>query len=590
MTDYAQEAWSLDELFAGLDDPAIEVAVAEVQAQAGAFAGYRAQLAPGMATADFVAIVDAYEALVNRATRLQGYGMLRYAGDTQDQVVQAFMARMQQMLAQLDNQTMFFKLWWKALEDAPAGRLLNAAGEYRYWLESLRLERPHTLSEAEEKIINLKDVNGVRALNTLYSSITNRYTFKMTIDGEEKDLTRGELQVYFRDGNPDLRAAAYQELYRVYAQDVPVLGQIYQFLARDWHSENVDLRHYASPIAVRNLANDIPDAVVETLLDVSRANAPLFQRYFRLKARWLGVERLRRYDVYAPVVQTDKQYSYHEAVQLVLDSFREFDSGVASMAQRVFDEHHLDGEVRKGKMSGAFCATILPKLTPWVLQSYQQRPDDVATMAHELGHAVHSMLAAHHNSLVQRPSLPLAETASTFGEMLLVDRILATDPDTGLQRDLLFRQMDDAYATILRQAYFALFERTAHARVAQGASVDDLSAYYLETLREQFGDSLDLSDDFRHEWVAIPHIYSTPFYVYAYAFGQLLVLALYQQYRREGAAFKPRYLEILAAGGSDAPAQVLARAGIDISSANFWQGGFDVIADMLAQLEEIPVA
>lgn len=590
MTDYAQEAWSLDELFAGLDDPAIEVAVAEVQAQAGAFAGYRAQLAPGMATADFVAIVDAYEALVNRATRLQGYGMLRYAGDTQDQVVQAFMARMQQMLAQLDNQTMFFKLWWKALEDAPAGRLLNAAGEYRYWLESLRLERPHTLSEAEEKIINLKDVNGVRALNTLYSSITNRYTFKMTIDGEEKDLTRGELQVYFRDGNPDLRAAAYQELYRVYAQDVPVLGQIYQFLARDWHSENVDLRHYASPIAVRNLANDIPDAVVETLLDVSRANAPLFQRYFRLKARWLGVERLRRYDVYAPVVQTDKQYSYHEAVQLVLDSFREFDSGVASMAQRVFDEHHLDGEVRKGKMSGAFCATILPKLTPWVLQSYQQRPDDVATMAHELGHAVHSMLAAHHNSLVQRPSLPLAETASTFGEMLLVDRILATDPDTGLQRDLLFRQMDDAYATILRQAYFALFERTAHARVAQGASVDDLSAYYLETLQEQFGDSLDLSDDFRHEWVAIPHIYSTPFYVYAYAFGQLLVLALYQQYRREGAAFKPRYLEILAAGGSDAPAQVLARAGIDISSANFWQGGFDVIADMLAQLEEIPVA
>ena len=590
MTDYAQEAWSLDELFVGLDDPAIEVAVAEVQAQAGAFAGYRARLAPEMATADFVAIVDAYEALVNQATRLQGYGMLRYAGDTQDQVVQAFMARVQQLLAQLDNQTMFFKLWWKGLEDAPAGRLLNAAGEYRYWLESLRLERPHTLSEAEEKIINLKDVNGVRALTTLYSSITNRYTFKMTIDGEEKELTRGELQVYFRDGNPELRAAAYQELYRVYAQDVPVLGQIYQFLARDWHSENVDLRHYASPIAVRNLANDIPDAVVETLLDVSRANAPLFQRYFRLKARWLGVERLRRYDVYAPVVQTDKQYSYHEAVQLVLDSFREFDNGVAGMAQRVFDEHHLDGEVRKGKMSGAFCATISPKLTPWVLQSYQQRPDDVATMAHELGHAVHSMLAAHHNALNQRPSLPLAETASTFGEMLLVDRILVTDPDPGLQRDLLFRQMDDAYATIMRQAYFALFERAAHERVIQGASVDDLSAYYLETLQEQFGDSLDLSDDFRHEWVAIPHIYSTPFYVYAYAFGQLLVLALYQQYRREGAAFKPRYLEILAAGGSDAPARVLARAGIDISSAAFWQGGFDVIADMLAQLEEIPVA
>jgi oligoendopeptidase F len=331
----------------------------------------------------------------------------------------------------------------------------------------------------------------------------------------------------------------------------------------------------------------VPDEVVNTLVDVCRDNRGIFQRFFRLKARWLGMDRLRRYDVYAPVDQAEKAYGFDEAVRLVLDSFQQFDAGVAGMAQRVFDEQHLDSEVRRGKRTGAFCATVTPDLTPWVLQSYQGRPEDVATMAHELGHAVHSMLAAHNTALTQSSSLPLAETASTFGEMLVIDRLLAEDSDPAVQRTLLFTQMDDAYAGILRQAYFAMFEREAHERIQQGASIDELSELYLQNLQEQFGDALDLSDDFRYEWVAIPHIYSTPFYVYAYAFGQLLVLALYQQYRVEGQSFKPRYLEILAAGGADAPAAILQRAGIDIHDAAFWQGGFDVLEELLGKLEAI---
>jgi oligoendopeptidase F len=273
----------------------------------------------------------------------------------------------------------------------------------------------------------------------------------------------------------------------------------------------------------------------------------------------------------------------------VFSSFQGFHPQFAEMAERVFRDNHLDSEVRKGKRGGAFCATVTPELTPWVLVNYQGRPDDMATLAHELGHAIHSMLAAGHTLFTQHPSLPLAETASTFGEMMLVDRLLASETDERVRRDLLFRQVDDAYATIMRQAYFALFERQAHDLVQSGSSVDDLSAAYLENLAEQLGDAVEVSDEFRWEWVSIPHIFSVPFYVYAYAFGQLLVLALYQQYRQEGEAFKPRYIQILSAGGSMSPAQLLSEAGIDISRADFWQGGFAVIRGLVEQLEAIPV-
>jgi oligoendopeptidase F len=589
---YEPGPWRLDELFAALDAPAVEAAADELEAEVASFAAIRPQLTADIEEETFLAHLNAYEHLVRQASRLAGFARLSFSADTQDQQIQSFLARTQQLLAEIDNETMFFTLWWKELDDGPAERLLASAGPYRYWLEKRRLERPYTLSEAEEKVINLKDVNGASALNMLYDSITNRYTFKLTVDGEEKELTRGELSAYWRDPNPDLRAAAYEEFLHVYGDDAPILGQIYQALVRDWRSEQVRLRGYDSPIAVRNLANHIPDDVVNTLLAVCQDNANLFQRFFRLKARWLRIPQLRRYDIYAPVASSETRYDFAEAVDLVLASYHEFEPEMARLARRIFDEQHLDSEIRKGKRSGAFCATITPDLTPWVLLSYQGRPDDVATMAHELGHAIHSLLASEQTALTQHASLPLAETASTFGEMLLVDRLLAQEKDPAVRYTLLFRQMDEAYAVIMRQAYFALFERAAHARIYKGAAVDDLSALFLEILRDQFGDALHIDEAFRHEWVAIPHIYKTPFYVYAYAFGQLLVLALYQQYRQEGDPFKPRYREILAAGGSAAPVRILERAGIDVHDADFWQGGFDVLWALLQQLAslEIPAA
>ncbi len=585
---FEQGPWSLADLFPALDSPALQQARQDLEAQVESFEALRPKLSADMPQESLAQVIQHYEQILRLLYRLTSFGSLSFAADTQDQSAQTYLAQARQLAAEVDNRTMFFKLWWKNLDDEAADRLMAAAGDDRYFLEALRLEKPYTLSEPEERVINLKNVNGVQALITLYDSITNRYTFRLEVEGEVRELTRGELSVYVRHPDPHLRAAAYQELLRVYESDAPVLSQIYQARVRDWRSEQVDLRGFASPIAVRNLANDIPDEVTDTLLEVCQANAPLFQRFFKLKARWLGVDRLRRYDLYAPMAKTEKEVPFEEGVSLVLDSFRRFEPRVAELARRVLAEGHMDSEVRKGKRSGAFCATVTPDLTPWVLLSYQRRVEDVATMAHELGHAIHSLLAAHHSALTQHPSLPLAETASTFGEMLLVDRLLEQDPDPELQRALLFRQMDDAYATIQRQSFFALFERQAHELIHQGASVDDLSQAYLKNLEEQFGDSMELSEDFRNEWLAIPHFYHVPFYVYAYAFGQLLVLALYQQYRIEGEAFKPRYLEILAAGGSDAPMRVLERAGIDARKADFWQGGFDVLAASLERLEALP--
>jgi len=587
---YTQKCWSLTDLFEAYDSEDMTAAFAEIESRTAEFEAKREVLKPDIDQETFLGLVKELEELYRVAYTVEYYAGLWFAEDTQNPNAQNFQARVDQFTAGIQNRVLFFSLWWKALEDHDAERLMDQAGDYAYWLEEMRHFKPHTLTEPEEKIINLKNVTGQNAVKTLYNMITNRYTFKIEVEGEEKELTRGELMVYVRQHDPEVRAKAYQELYRVYADDGDILGQMYQTLVRDWGNEQVELRNFNTPISARNLFNDIPDEVVDTLLKVSERNAGIFQRFFNLKARWLGVDRLRRYDIYAPVTKSEKTYEFNSAVKMVLDSFNLFEPKVAKLAERVFIDDHLDSEVRKGKNSGAFCASVGPKLTPWVLMNYQGRADDVATMAHELGHAIHAMMASDHSLFTFHSSLPLAETASTFSEMLLVEQMLEKERDEAVRRDILFRQVDDNYATIMRQAFFAIFERQAHGMIKEGASVEELAKVYMENLRTQFGEAVEVSDEFRWEWVMIPHIYEVPFYVYAYSFGQLLVLALYQQYKEEGEAFKPRYLKILSAGGSDAPARILTDAGIDIHSADFWQGGYDVIADMVEQLEAIPVA
>jgi oligoendopeptidase F len=586
---YNQKRWSLSDLFTSHDSPEFEGAMESLEGTVAAFEENRPKLTGDIDEKSFQGIIKELEEITVQVHHLSGYASLWFTEDTQNQDALALQAKIEQFLVTLQNKIIFFNLWWKELDQKNADRLMANAGDLQYWLEEIRHFTPHTLSEPEEKVVNIKNMTGFSALITLYDSITNRYSFKVKVEGKKQDLTRGELMVYARHHDPDLRAAIYQELYRVYGDDGPILGQIYQTVVRDWANENIDLRNYQSPIAVRNLVNDIPDQAVSALLDVCESNAPTFQRYFDLKSRWLKMDHLRRYDVYAPVAKSDKTYEFQEGVEMVLDAFQAFDPRIAELAQKILDDEHVDSEIRKGKMGGAFCASVTPDLSPWVLLNYQGTADAVATMAHELGHGIHALLAADHSVFNFHSSLPLAENASTFGEMLLIDQLLSKEDDPAVRRDILFRQVDDAYATIMRQSFFALFEREAHKMIQDSATVDDLAEMYLNNLKKQFGDAVELSDEFRWEWVSIPHFYHTPFYVYAYAFGQLLVLSLYQRYQKEGDSFKPGYIKILEAGGSRAPAAILSESGIDISSKDFWQGGFDVIEGMVKELEDLPI-
>ncbi len=589
MTEYKLSPWSLDDLYPGMDAPEVQASFANLEEKAAAFEERRQLLSADIDFEDFMDVIKDIETMTLEASRLSTYPGLMFAADTQDQDVQALYARVQQFMAKVQNLTLFFSLWWKELDDDKAETLMSKSDGYRYWLEEMRHFKPHTLTEAEEKIINIKDVTGNQALVTLYDSMTNRYAFKVEVDGEEKEFTRGQLSLLIMGADPNLRAAAYQELYRIFGEDAPILGQMYQTLIRDWRAENVELRNYPTPISARNLVNDLPDEVVNILLEVCEKNAHIFQRYFRLKAKWLGVEKLRRYDLYAPVVEADKTYDFNTGVELTLKAFEDFEPRIAELAKQVFSDGHIDSEVRKGKQDGAFCASVVPGHTPYVKVNYQGKANDVATLAHELGHAIHAMLAFDHNVFTFHSALPMAENASTFAEMLLVDRLLEVEDDPAVRRDILFRQVDDAYATIMRQAFFAMFEVQAHDMVHEGATIDQLSEAYMENLKKQFGDAMVLSDEFKWEWVSIPHFLHVPFYVYAYSFGQLLVLSLYKQFKSEGDAFKPRYIKILEAGGSASAADICAEAGLDITKAEFWQGGFDVINEMVEQLEAIPV-
>ena len=585
---YALKPWSLDDLFPSSESKEMEKALKQIEQATAAFEKQREKLTADISSADFNAILDTMEKNTRLATRIGQFASLWYSEDTQDQAAQTFQGKIDQLMAELQNRTLFFSLWWKSLDDENAERLMKDSGEYFYYLKQIRNFKDFTLTEAEEKIVNIKDVTGANALQTLYSAITNRYAFKIRgEDGEEQEVTREELMKEVYSSDPDRRSAAYQELYRIYGEEGGILGQMYQALVRDWRNENVDLRGFENPIAVRNLANDVPNEVVDTLLEVAEENSRVFQRFFKFKASLLGMDKLRRYDIYAPVTEASKEYSFEEAAQMTLEAFKDFDPQIEKLARRVFEDDHIDSEVRKGKRSGAFCSSGDPTLTPWVLMNYTGSARNVSTLAHELGHAIHAMLAEEHNAFTFHSSLPLAETASTFAEMLLVERLLEIETDEDVRRDILFAQVDDAYATIMRQVFFALFEREAHDMIHAGASVNELADAYTKNLETQFGDSLEIGEEFKWEWVSIPHIYYYPFYVYAYSFGQLLVFALYQQYKSEGESFIPRYIKLLAAGGSKSPEDILTEAGVDIRDPAFWQGGFDFVSGLVDELEKL---
>jgi oligoendopeptidase F len=579
--------WSLKDLLREPIEQSLEETFSKLEQTLGQFEATRELLTSEISLQDFQRVLVILESINILKSRIEGYADLTFAENTQNPAALNLRDRVDQVLTDVSNRALFFELWFKELTDDIANKLIEHSGDFHYFLETMRRFKPFTLSETEEKMINLKDVNGIDAIVNLYEMITNRFTFLLEVDGEKQPLTRDQLGSYFQSSLPEVRASAYQELYRVYGDSSTVLAQMYIHRVRDWHNEGIDLRGFSSPISARNVENDLPDEVVDTLLSVCRDNAKLFQRYFKLKARWLGLDRLRRYDIYAPLTPSKKKFDYAVAQQMVLDSYHAFSPDVAELAKKVFYDNHLDTEIRTDKRGGAFCYAVLPELTPWVMINYDGNARDIATLAHELGHAIHAMLADKHSVLTQQASLPLAETASVFAEMQLTDQLLKQENDPSVRRDLLANALDDAYITLMRQAYFTIFERDAHEMIIDGKSLDELTEHYMDNLKEQFGDAVELSDDFKWEWISVPHFYHSPFYTYAYSFGQLLVLALYQQYRLEGQAFIPKYLKILSYGGSEAPLKILTEARLDISSPDFWQSGFDILENMVVELERL---
>ncbi len=580
----APERWDLTHL---LSQPVTQLDrhLGDLERQIAAIESARASLSPTMPVEAFRAILTQNEEVARISSRLGAYAYLWFSEDTKDSKARSFKTQVEERLTALQNRLLFFDLWWQGVDEANAARLMAGSGDYRYHLETIRRYKPHTLSEPEEKIINLKNVTGRSAVHTLYDVVTNGFTFTLTVGGKTHRLNREGLMTFVRSPKAAIRQAAYHELYRVFTAQRDLLAEIYKTLVNDWKSENLSLRRFASPIATRNLGNDVPDQAVQTLLSVCAKNAEIFQHYFRLKARICKLKPMSRYHLYAPHRTETKRYKYDTAVSMVLDAYRGFSPQLADLAQQVFTDRHIDAPTRPGKIGGAYCYSVVPGLTPYVLLNYTGDARDIATMAHELGHAVHGMLGADHSVFTFHSTLPLAETASVFGERILSDALMRQESDKKVRQGLLLSQLDDIYATVLRQAYFVRFENQAHRMVAEGATADQLAQTYLGELRQQFGKAVKVPDEFQWEWLTIPHLYASPFYCYAYSFGNLLVLALYRKYQEEGASFVPKYLELLRAGGSASPHSILEKVGVDMSAESFWQSGFDTIKDMVTQLE-----
>ena len=592
--------WSLAELASGPRDMRLTRQAELLRKKAAAFGKKRKTLSPRMPARSFGRVLRMLEDIADLSSRTEGYASLLHAADTQSDEATSLLMRMSKLDSEVSNSILFFSLWWKrCIDDGNAERLASGSGELADYLRHKRRLAKYSLSEKEEKIINTLDVTGASALVNLYDKITNAYQYRMRVGKRTRTMTREEISNYVRSASPRLRRAAYAELLSKYDSEKGVIGQIYQNIVQNWADETVGMRGYRSAISARNVGNNLDDRTVDSLLASCRKNAPLFQKFFRTKSRLLKErpKRLRRYDLYAPAAAAgnrrrggagERRYSYDAAVRMVLDTLGSFSPALGGFARSVISERHVDSATRRGKRDGAFCSTISPGVTPYILLNYTGRIRDVFTLAHEMGHAVHSMAAASRSILVQHAPLPLAETASTFSELLLYDSMDKGLSD-GERLGILSEKIDDMYATIMRQAYFTLFEIEAHRMISAdgGATIDALSKAYLRNLRDQFGRSVDVSEDFAVEWSCIPHFYHSPFYCYAYSFGNLLSLSLFQRYKREGADFAPSYVDILAAGGSQKPEDLLASHGFDITSESFWQEGFEYVSEQVRSLGKL---
>ncbi len=580
-------AWDLEPLAHGEGEAGVRAQLDEAAARAEAFAATHAGKVAELDAGGLRAAMEELAALTELVGRAGSYASLRFAVDTADPAFGALLQHVQERATAIQTTLLFFELEWAALDDERAEALLADPGLAfcAHHLRSERRYRPYLLSEPEEKILNEKAISARSAWTRLFAELMS--SLEVSVPGQDAAVSLEQALARLSGPDREQRRAAAEAVTEALQPGLRTRASIYNTLL---HDKAVDdrLRGYPHWLASRNLANEASDASVEALVGAVRARYDIPQRWYRLKARLLGVERLADYDRAATVATADERFSWSDARELVLDAYGSFSPELGALAQRFFDERWIDAPVRPGKRGGAFCSYTVPSAHPYVLLNYTSRRRDVLTLAHELGHGVHAALAAPQGVFHQGTPLTLAETASVFGEALVFGRLLEAAGTPESRLSLLAEAIEGAIATVFRQTAMHRFEHLVHtARREEGElSVERFSTLWSETQEELFGDAVEVTDGYRSWWSYIPHFVNSPGYVYAYAYGQLLALSVYQRYRDEGAGFVPDYLRLLSAGGSTAPEQLGAIVGIDLADPGFWDAGLALVEQQLAAAEQ----
>ena len=584
-------SWDLEPLVSGEGEDGVRRRMSEALERARSFAEVHAGKLGELDSAGLTAAMGALADIQELVGRAGYYAALRFSTDTADPANGALMQWVQEQETAIQTTLLFFELEWAALPDERAEELLSGGGlDYvRHHLRNVRRYREHLLSEPEERIVTEKSLTGASAWQRLFEELTSVIEVELG-GGEGSEPGRVPLDVALsrlQDADREVRRSSAEGVTAALAPGLRTRAFLFNTLLADKATED-RLRHYESWLAARNLANEASDESVQALISAVRARYEIPRRWYRLKARLLGLERLADYDRMASVSEDDEvAFSYKEAKEIVLDCYSGFAPELGALVRRFYQEHRIDAPVRPAKRGGAFCAGTVPSEFPYVLLNYTSRRRDVLTLAHELGHGVHFALAAKQGIFQQHTPLTLAETASVFGETIVFGKLLEADTSPASQLALLAENVEDTIATVFRQVAMNRFEEMVHTeRREQGElSVERFGELWAESQEEMLGDSVEVTDGYRSWWSYIPHFIGSPGYVYAYAYGQLLALSVYQRYEELGAEMVPSYVQMLAAGGSKSPEEVAAIVGIDLTDPGFWDAGLDLVERQLAQAE-----
>jgi len=579
--------WDLADLYPGRDAPELNRDLAAAEKDAAAFQEAHAGKLAGYGEAQLAEAIAQYERLDETLTRIMSYADLTYAGNQSDAELAKFYQTIQERVNAISTRLIFFTLEINRLDDSGLAAKLKdpALARYAPWLRDVRVRKPHDLSDEIERLLHEKYVAGRAAWNRLFDETMAGLRFPL--DG--KDLTSAEIFHLLSERDPKVRKAAAKAIGGVLGANVKLFALVTNTLAKDKEIED-RWRKFPRPISSRNLSNLVEDEVVDALIKAVRDSFPrLSHRYYKMKAKWFGVEQLDYWDRNAPLPESDeKVIPWAQARDRVLEAYGKFSPDLAAVGKRFFDGKWIDAPVRPGKSPGAFAHPTVPSAHPYLLVNYLGKTRDVMTLAHELGHGVHQVLAGGQGQLLSQTPLTLAETASVFGEMLTFRSLLDAEKDPKRRKAMLAGKVEDMLNTVVRQIAFVEFERRVHDERRQSElTADRINQIWIDVQGESLGPALRFDDEYKYYWTYIPHFIHTPFYVYAYAFGDCLVNSLYAAYLKTPAGFAQKYLDMLRSGGAKRHKELLAPFGLDASDPAFWGSGLNVVAGLIDELEKI---